>query len=123
MGDKNKHRKTFRKQKRKPPTKRPLQTEQPLPEAISECSSSSKKLKSNNCTPEITDELLSGDLGNAIVDMNILSQFLKTLACPQCASILHDVNLSNLGGLAQKLTVECTCGYRLSQDLSKRVGM
>lgn len=98
-------------------------------------SSSSKKLKlsldlstqslnTNNCNSQnnSTSAELSNGLGNAVVDLNLVSAFLKTLCCPSCSSTLQDVSVISLGGLAQKLKVNCECGYETTQELSRRVG-
>lgn len=72
MGDNNKFRKKFRKVKREPPRRNPNQntsSDQPLPTATSECSSSKKLRTSTN--DESRTEQNYVDLGNAFVDMDI----------------------------------------------------
>ena len=60
------------------------------------------------------------DLGNSIINMNLLVPFLEQhLRCPQCCAELS-VSIRNLGGLAQKIYGVCkSCKHGVSQNLSK----
>lgn len=61
------------------------------------------------------------DLGSAIVDMNLLSNPQK-LSCPSCGNYVSKPTVSNLGGLALNLPIECSCEFETNQDLSDKVG-
>lgn len=54
--------------------------------------------------------------------MNNLTSFLKKLPCVEYMGTEVNVTLVNLGGLAQRLVLECPlCDTKTTQDLSNRV--
>lgn len=62
------------------------------------------------------------DLGNAIVDLNLLSNLFQRLSCPECNNLLPKPTVISRGGLSLNLSLECVCGFETNQDLSRRVG-
>lgn len=68
--------------------------------------------------PSLIPEVDSDDLGNGIVNMNLLVSLIKQFPCLACGGETH-VLLKNLGGLAQRLVINCgACKNVVKQDLS-----
>ena len=108
-------------------------------------SSSKKRNENSNNSTASTDPVLSScsskkllkkakiasidnpeyELGNAMVNFDLLATIISKLLCPECLDPGMVTALAELGGLAQKMTLRCqTCGYSLSQDLSNTlIGM
>lgn len=126
MGDSRK-RNCSRSKKRHPPksnTKR---------KAPSNCgseldltSSSAKKLCSvapTTSTTTTSQGCECDELGNGLVNLNLLVNFLKRFPCTQClTSAMVNVTIKSVGGLAQRLILECgNCESTITQDLSSTV--
>ena len=62
-------------------------------------------------TPKQSDKEISG---YRIIDVELLSQVIKVLSCPECKNdelALHE-NFSEKQGFASLLYIHCTCGYK-----------
>lgn len=86
-------------------------------------SSSAKKLcKKQTITMPSSDahpELEVTDLGNSLVNMNLLVTLINKFKCVECKGDLV-VKVQDLGGLAQKIVAICSnCEHTVSQDLSE----
>ena len=58
------------------------------------------------------------------MDMEILSDIIKTLCCPECCNQRLELkeNFSNKQGLASCLVVVCACGYTHPYHTSRSCG-
>ena len=114
MGDKTKRNRS-RVKKRVPPTrKRTTKNDESV--ASQTLSSSAKKLH-NNTVQHAT--VSSSDLGNGLVNMDVLVDFLRGLPCAMCKQGPVNITLLQLGGLAQRLQLDCQgCASVTTQDLS-----
>lgn len=117
MGDTKDNRSKARSKKRKPP--KPTATVSTTATAELPSSSSAKKLKL--CTNN-TDLQDNSDLGNSIVNMNLLVSFMRRFGCIECGKET-EVTLKSLQGLAQRIVVTCkspVCDKEFTQDLSNQ---
>lgn len=130
MGDKTRSKKKSRT-KRKIPSKcvsesrkRKAETEETIQQVHSPSvvSSSAKKL----CKSDTVVLPENPSLGNGIVNLDLLVNFLSTFRCPKikygrCCGGVLTVEVRNLGGLAQCLVTTCSsCKDTQQQALSSR---
>lgn len=132
MGNKkNEKRRLSRPKARTPPCKKSKKDLVEQENQLMESSSASKLQKtatvdssSGSATTSTTgtDNDLASDLGNSIVDMNLLVDLLKLFPCLECGGETL-VSVENLGGLAQRVDINCgACSYVKQQNLSKPLG-
>lgn len=116
-GKKRPHYTKRRKQDKELVAPTPNEPRDPSPTPLS---SSGKKLKAVDYG---IAESQTTELGNSIVNLNLLIPFFSNFLCPE-PQCMHNITVSveRLGGLAQRLMASCAslvCDYRSEQDLSE----
>lgn len=93
---------------------------------ITECITGNINENDNDNSKNISDNKYNKDniTGYRFMDMEILSDIIKTLCCPECRNQRLELkeNFSNKQGLASCLVVVCACGYTHPYHTSRSCG-
>ena len=103
-----------------PQSKAPTKRIQSPSTSTNSSSGTNLKLSRRTNTEESTFEIQQpSDLGNAIVDLQLLTNLLETFPCSACGSTATKVSIPPVNGLAHKAVIACDdCHFTFSSHPS-----